>query len=388
VSKVTNMDSMFYYKLSYENYDNILIGWSQQSLQSNVIFGAEGINYCNGADARQKLIDDYGWIITDGGFERCNITLINDSNFYQAINTCLSTNRVDGMCSDSEYGAMPDWDVSKVTSMSYGFSGRLLFNVDISGWDVSKVTSMGYMFRYAAAFNQDISAWDVSSVTDMSGMFYSADVFNQDFGSWDVSKVTNMSSMFSNADAFNQDISAWDVSNLTIANSMFYSADGFNQDIGSWDVSNLTIANSMFTYSMLSTDNYDNILIGWSQQSLQSNVLFRTDGINYCNGADARQKLIDDYGWTIIDGGLDCATAGIDDQYLANISIYPNPTNNTLFISGNETPITVAIFNVLGKEVLSIKNTNNINVQALPSGVYVIRISDGVGQTNRKFIKN
>ena len=62
--------------------------------------------------------------------------------------------------------------------------------------------------------------------------------------------------------------------------------------------------------------------------------------------------------------------------------------NNTLFISGNETPIAVAIYNVLGKEVLSIKNTNNINVQALPSGVYVIRISDGVGQTNRKFIKN
>jgi hypothetical protein len=48
----------------------------------------------------------------------------------------------------------------------------------------------------------------------------------------------------------------------------------------------------------------------------------------------------------------------------------------------------VAIFNVLGKEVLSVKNTNNINVKALPSGVYVIRVSDGMGQTNRKFIKN
>ena len=83
-----------------------------------------------------------------------------------------------------------------------------------------------------------------------------------------------------------------------------------------------------------------------------------------------------------------CPTLGIDDQNFTNISIYPNPTNNTLFITGNETPITVAIYNVLGKEVLSIKNTNNINVQALPSGVYVIRISDGVGQTNRKFIKN
>ena len=83
-----------------------------------------------------------------------------------------------------------------------------------------------------------------------------------------------------------------------------------------------------------------------------------------------------------------CPTASIEDQTQLNISIYPNPTNNTLFISGNETPIAVAIFNVLGKEVLSVKNTNNINVKALPSGVYVIRISDGVGQTNRKFIKN
>jgi hypothetical protein len=83
-----------------------------------------------------------------------------------------------------------------------------------------------------------------------------------------------------------------------------------------------------------------------------------------------------------------CPTASIEDQTQLNISIYPNPTNNTLFISGNETPIAVAIFNVLGKEVLSIKNTNNINLKALPSGVYMIRISDGVGQTNRKFIKN
>ena len=83
-----------------------------------------------------------------------------------------------------------------------------------------------------------------------------------------------------------------------------------------------------------------------------------------------------------------CPTAGVDDQNQLDISIYPNPTDNTLFISGNETPIAVDIYNVLGKEVLSVKNTNNINVQALQSGVYVIRISDGVGQTNRKFIKN
>ena len=69
-------------------------------------------------------------------------------------------------------------------------------------------------------------------------------------------------------------------------------------------------------------------------------------------------------------------------------SIYPSPVKDKLFIQGLSNPSKVAIYNVLGKEVLSIKNTNNINVQALSSGVYVIRISDGVGQTNRKFIKN
>ena len=59
-------------------------------------------------------------------------TAITDSNFQQAINTCLSTNPVDGMCSDSEYGAMPDWDVSNVTRYELCFYGIILFNADIS----------------------------------------------------------------------------------------------------------------------------------------------------------------------------------------------------------------------------------------------------------------
>ena len=73
---------------------------------------------------------------------------------------------------------------------------------------------------------------------------------------------------------------------------------------------------------------------------------------------------------------------------LNSFTIYPNPTNNTLFISGSESPLTISIYNMLGKEVLSINNTDNINVQALPKGIYAIRISDGVNQTNKKFIKN
>ena len=312
VSSVTSMSGMFDNAgLSSVNYDKLLNGWSQKNLQQNVYFGADGINYCNGDSGRQKLIDDFGWIIYDGGLD-CPTT-ITDANIREAVNTCLASNPEDGMCSDSEYGAMPNWDVSQVTDMY-----RVFYN--------------------AASFNGDISAWDVSQVTDMYDMFYRATAFNGDISAWDVSQVTDMFRIFDNAG--------------------------------------------------LSRDNYDKLLNGWTQKNLQQNVSFGAVGINYCNGASGRQKLIDDFGWTITDGGLDCSNLSVEDENLLTISIYPNPVIDKLFIQGLSDATKVSIYNILGKEVLSIKNTNNINVQALPRGMYVIRISDGMHQTNRKFIKN
>ena len=85
------------------------------------------------------------------------------------------------MCSDSEYGAMPNWDVSNVTDMSDAFKDKTSFNGDLgTWWDVSSVTNMESMFNNASAFNKDISSWNVSSVTDMESMFNGASSFNQD----------------------------------------------------------------------------------------------------------------------------------------------------------------------------------------------------------------
>ena len=58
----------------------------------------------------------------------CPKTPITDANFQDAINTCLSTNPEDGLCTNSEYGAMPDWDVSNVTNMNEAFKDRSDFN--------------------------------------------------------------------------------------------------------------------------------------------------------------------------------------------------------------------------------------------------------------------
>jgi hypothetical protein len=78
----------------------------------------------------------------------------------------------------------------------------------------------------------------------------------------------------------------------------------------------------------------------------------------------------------------------LDNLSKTKIEVYPNPTNDKLIIKGNENLISVSIYNLLGKEVLSVKNTNNIDVKGLSKGVYIIKIFDGVVQTNKKFIKN
>ena len=80
-------------------------------------------------------------------------------------------------------------------------------------------------------------------------------------------------------------------------------------------------------------------------------------------------------------------------NYESNINIYPNPANDHIAIDfGNLDNVedwNIKIINILGQEVLSYPmNTDKINVSELSKGVYIIRISDGVNQTDKKFIKN
>jgi hypothetical protein len=69
ITKVDYMAYMFYgVTLSESNYDAMLAGWSRQSLRKKVNFQFDGgYSRCSSSAraARQKLIADYGWIISD-----------------------------------------------------------------------------------------------------------------------------------------------------------------------------------------------------------------------------------------------------------------------------------------------------------------------------------
>ncbi|MFX1365649.1 MAG: BspA family leucine-rich repeat surface protein [Promethearchaeota archaeon] len=196
------------------------------------------------------------------------------------------------------------WDVSSVRDMSAMFRGADSFNQPIGSWDVSSVNDMELMFYMANSFNQPISDWDVWIVTNMQGMFLSADSFNQPINNWDVSRVTNMESMFSDT-SFNQPLDNWNVSRVTNMAYMFSWTSSFNQPLGSWNVSRVTDMTDMFYKVKLSTSNYDNLLLGWSQLPLQPNVNFNAGNSKYSNASEnAKQFIITNFSWIITDGGL------------------------------------------------------------------------------------
>ena len=46
-----------------------------------------------------------------------------------------------------------------MTTMESMFNEAKLFDSSLKNWDVARVTTMTWMFRYAQAFNGDVSPW-------------------------------------------------------------------------------------------------------------------------------------------------------------------------------------------------------------------------------------
>ena len=71
-----------------------------------------------------------------------------------------------------------------------------------------------------------------------------------------------------------------------------------------------------------------------------------------------------------------------------NISLYPNPTKKILFVNGMDLK-QAKVFDASGKLIPVKNNGNDINVDNVPKGTYLIQLEDKAGNLKSdKFIKN
>ena len=82
-------------------------------------------------------------------------------------------------------------------------------------------------------------------------------------------------------------------------------------------------------------------------------------------------------------------TLGTKSNDIKGLNVYPNPiTNGKLYItSDNGADKTVAIYDILGKQVLTSTVTNDVvNVSGLNAGVYIVKITEDGNTATRKLI--
>jgi choice-of-anchor B domain-containing protein len=84
------------------------------------------------------------------------------------------------------------------------------------------------------------------------------------------------------------------------------------------------------------------------------------------------------------------STLSVDDNYLSNFSLYPNPSINSVELNSTNTPISeISIYDLSGKLLLSKKYNSeiniNLNISNLASGIYLLKINN---KKSIKLIKN
>ncbi len=111
------------------------------------------------------------------------------------------------------------------------------------------------------------------------------------------------------------------------------------------------------------------------------------------DGIDLKQTLFTGNGTVFIDNIFFSTTNTLTNEEFTNIEfkVFPNPTENNWTIVSNTPVSKVTIFDILGKEVLTVspnQAVSTVDGSTLNTGVYFARITTDAGTESVKLIKN
>lgn len=83
-----------------------------------------------------------------------------------------------------------------------------------------------------------------------------------------------------------------------------------------------------------------------------------------------------------------CAVMGVPDVAVDSIELYPNPTNGEVTITSQQDITSLELYDLQGRLLQTIKGAATVNLSALQSGEYLVKVYSGNAVAVKKVIKN
>jgi hypothetical protein len=173
--------------------------------------------------------------------------------------------------------------------------------------------------------------------------------------------------------------------NETVA--FYYSFDATSLTTGTW-----TPVTALNLNEKLTTVN-TNLPVNGNLAANYTNMSNIISGLNWANGTNLWIKWVDTNdaganGLYAIENFIISVNQvlGVKQNTIAGLNMYPNPVaNGTLFITSKSNEAkSVLVYDLLGKQVLNTKTSNNaVNVSSLKGGSYIVKITED-GKTDTK----
>jgi len=149
-----------------------------------------------------------------------------------------------------------------------------------------------------------------------------------------------------------------------------------------------TITESNDNDGLLRPAAYSEDNAAWVQYSITVTApanasIFRFETRTYSQGTGSGVIYYDNF--SVVDN----TTAGVKQNEIAGLKVYPNPlTGNVLNVTSSSNAVkTVAVFDVLGKQVINTTTANGeVNASALNAGVYIVKITEAGKTATKKLV--
>ena len=264
-----------------------------------------------------------------------------------------------------------------------------LYSAPTSYWNTSfagRISENGY--DVVATANDDLFgsvavANDCSSATLTATANYGYSFLNWNDGSTENPRIVNLTSDTSFVANFI--ISTVNDITATICQGQTYTENGFNVSEAGVYTQNLTSVNgcdSIVTLTVSVNPTFDTTI----NATINAGETYAEYGFNESESGTYVQNLQTEAGCdSTITLNLTVNSSLYDVAEFAELSVYPNPTRGK--VSFNQAIEKIEVIDLSGKTVQTYENANKINIEALPAGVYHLRMTIGDKTTTRKVIK-